>query len=80
MNTTVLYQRIILKLAGNHCSLFCTQHSWEHRREAVDKWITHLANRMQWVDYKQYITRATKEQAHEYELMLFEHSHPREPL
>ena len=74
------YRRIILKFEGSYFSLYCTKYSLEHRREAVDKWVAQLATRLNWVDYLVLITGASKEQAHERELALFENRSPQEAL
>ena len=66
------YRRIILRFEGNHFSLYCTQYSLENRRDIVDKWIAQLAVKLNWADYAVLITGASKEQAHERQLVLFE--------
>jgi hypothetical protein len=70
------YRRIMLRFEGSHFSIYCTQHSLENRREALDRWIALLASRLRWEKYSVLITGASKEQALERELALFENRHP----
>lgn len=67
------FQRLAIQSGERYFSLFCTQHSLEHRRDEIILWADQLARQLRWKTYDATISSASTVEANKRKHAFFEH-------
>ena len=70
------YQRLTIRSGDCYFSLFCTQHSLDHRLDEVVLWADSLARHLHWRMYETTLSSATAAESMERPQALFDHRFP----